>query len=153
MEVPAAPDPRRVDEPDGVEHERVALPASHRVPHVVLFEVRVLSALAVVGRDDAVLTVATAGIASHIEEGDVVLGLPDSLRRPLPRNTQRLARHDRIVFARPHIELLDLVPVLRFVHRATQLTEPRGRVELEVLGLIRASVAWRLLRRTATASA
>src|SRR5262245_2634683 len=126
MEVAAAPDPRRVDEADRIEHERVAFPASDRVAHVVLLELRVFSALAVVGRDDAVLAVSAAGIAPHIEERDVVLSLPDSPRRTLSRNAQWLAGHDGIVLVRPHVELLHFVPVLWLVHRTPQLTEARG---------------------------
>src|SRR5688572_33035296 len=38
MEVPAAPDPCRVDEADGIEHERIALPASYRVAEVLVRE-------------------------------------------------------------------------------------------------------------------
>src|SRR5262249_21252219 len=72
---------------------------------------------------------------------DVVLRLEDATRRTLARAPERLARHDRVFLVGPHVELLNFVPVLRLVDRAAQLAEPRGRVELEVLGLIRASVA------------
>ena len=61
--------------------------------------------------------------------------LEDAPGRALPRNAQRLAGHDRILLVRPHVELLDLVPVLGLVERTIR-PEPRGRVELEVLGLI-----------------
>src|SRR4029453_6975295 len=110
-------------------------------------------ALAVIGRDDAVLAVSAASIASHIEEGDVIFRLPDSPGRSLARNAQWLAGHDRVVLVRPHVELLHFVPVLRFVQRTTQLSEPRGRVELEVFSLIGTAVTGFLLRRTTSASA
>ncbi len=61
--------------------------------------------------------------------------MEDSRRRSLPRNSEREAGHDRVVFVRPLVELDDLVPVLGLVQRLT-LIEPRCRHEHPVLALI-----------------
>ena len=98
-------------------------------------------ALAAIGRDDAILAVSAPGIAARIEKGDVVLRLEDAPGWALPRHSQRLAGHDRVVLVRPHVELLNLVPVLRLVQWTIQIAEPRGRVELEIFSLIDTPVA------------
>src|SRR4030095_14681509 len=71
----------------------------------------------------------------------------------MPRDAQRLARHHGIELVGPHVELLDLVPVLRLVEWRIQLAESRRRVELEIFGLVDAPVTALLLRRTAAAAA
>src|SRR4029450_12032918 len=101
-------------------------------------------------RDDAILAVTAASVAAKIEEGNVVLRLVDAPGWALPRDSQRLAGHHRVVLVRPHVELLNLVPVLRLVQRTIQLAEPRRRVELEIFRLIDAPVAAGLLRRPAS---
>src|SRR5207247_1359181 len=66
--------------------------------------------------------------AKRIKHGYVVYRLEDAARLALPRNPHRLARHDRIIFVRPLVELLDFVPVLGFVHGAVYaIPIPRGR--------------------------
>src|SRR5688572_12243648 len=127
VEVPAAPDPGRVDEADGVEHERIAVPLSHRVAEVLRRELRVLAVLAAVGGNNAELRHSSARIRKlSVEERDVVARLENAPRRPLAGETQRLARHHRIFLVGPHVELLDLVPVLRFVEQ-TALHAETGR--------------------------
>ena len=72
--------------------------------------------LAAVGRDDAVFAISAAAIGiSRVEKDNVVRRLDDTSGRALPRNPQRLAGHDRVFLVRPHVELLNLVPVLGFV--------------------------------------
>src|SRR5206468_9384460 len=115
VEVTAAPQPRRIDERDSVEHERVTLPMAHRVPKIRHVKLRVWPVLAAVGRDDAKLAVSATRIAAGIDKDNVVLRLDDASRRALPRDSQRLAGHDRVVLVRPHVELLNFVPVLRLV--------------------------------------
>src|SRR5262249_44238625 len=70
----------------------------------------------------------------------------------LPRNSQGLTGHDRVIFVRPHVELLNLVPELRLVYRTTHIAEPRRRVKLEIVGLIVLSRTVGRLSRTASAS-
>src|SRR5262249_54111081 len=53
-------------------------------------------------------------------------GLDDPPGRALPRESQRLTAHDWIVFVRPLIEFLNLVPKLGFVIGTTR-PKPRGR--------------------------
>ena len=102
MEVAAASNPRRVDEADRLDDERVAFPASNAYPHIRQLEVRIFGLLAAVDRDDAVLAVSTARIATLIEEGDVGIRLPDAPRRAAstmnsslvrPRISMRLSTH------------------------------------------------------------
>src|SRR5262249_59198418 len=143
----------RSDEPDRVNDERVALPASHRMPQVRDIKLCVCTALAVIGWDDAIFAISAAGIAPLIDERDVILRLVDASGRALPRNSQGLAGHDRIVLVRPHVELLNFVPVLRFVQWTTPLSEPRRRVELEIFSLIGSAVTGFLLRRTTSPAA
>src|SRR5690606_31717570 len=51
----------------------------------------------------------------------------DPVRRAVPRNPDRLARHDRIVLVRPLIELLNLVPEFGLVLREAVHAKPRRR--------------------------
>src|SRR5690606_40781379 len=92
--------------------------------------------LAAVGRDDAVLAVSAAGVAAEINEGDVVRRLVNAARRPLAWDAERLTGHDRVIPVGPHVEFLNLVPVLRLIRGTTRVTEARGRVELEVVRLV-----------------
>src|SRR5262249_41769583 len=124
VEEAAASEPCRVDERDGVEHERVAVPASHSIAQICDVELRVFSMRAAVGGDDAVLAVSATRIASRIDEGHVFICLVDTSRCSLAWHSQRLAGHDRVVLVRPHVELLHLVPVLRLVYRPTEVAEP-----------------------------
>jgi len=64
-----------------------------------------------------------ASVAPHIQEGDVVVGLPDAPWGALARHAERLAGHDRVVLVGPHVELDDLVPMLGLVHRTAELAE------------------------------
>ena len=92
--------------------------------------------LAAVDRDHAIFTVSAAAIGiSPVEKGDVGRRLVNASGRALPRNPQRLAGHDRVFLVRPHVELLNLVPVFGFV-QWTIRPEPRGRFELEIDCLI-----------------
>src|SRR6185295_1249416 len=63
MKVTATPDPCRVDEADGVEHERIALPVSHRVAEVLVRVPGVRAVLAVVSRDHPKFRESSTGIA------------------------------------------------------------------------------------------
>src|SRR5215475_2418422 len=153
MEQAAATDPCLVAERDRVEDERVAFPTSHRISEERDVVLRVLAVRPVVGRNDAILAVTAAGIASGVNKDDVLVRLQNPSRLTLTRDTEGQTRHDRVVLVRPHVELLDLVPVLRFVHGTTKVPEPGRRVELEVIRLIDGPVASSLLCRTAAASA
>src|SRR5262245_51568072 len=141
VEEPAAPQPSRIDERDGVEHQRVALPASDGAPQVRDIELRFLGVGAAIGWDYPVLAVSAPRIASKVEKVHIFLRLVDASRWALPRDSQRLAGHDRVVLVGPHVELLNLVPVLRLVEWTIQIAKPRGRVELEVFSLIGLAVA------------
>src|SRR4029077_21262639 len=78
--------------------------------------------------DGAVFIVSATVIGIYrIEENEVSIGLDDPRGRAVPREPQRLARHDRIVLVRPLIEILNLVPELGFVNRATDAPKPRRR--------------------------
>src|SRR5262249_58606491 len=107
--------------------------------------------VAFIGRDHAILAVSAPGIASLIEEDHILIGLNDASRWALPWDSQRLAGHDRVILIRPHVEFLNLVPVLRFVHRTTDAAEPRGRVELKIVRLIILPSGVGFLRRSASA--
>src|SRR6185503_4975846 len=124
VKVPAAPDPCRVDEADGVEHERVALPVPHCVAEVLGRVSCVWAVLTSISRDHTKFRVSATRIGKlPVEESNVVLRLEDAPRRALTRNAQRLAGHDRIFLVGPHVELLNLVPELRLVERTTQHAE------------------------------
>src|SRR6185436_11205242 len=71
------------------------------------------------------------GIRS-IEEDDLFIQLDDPPGRAMPWESQRLARHDRIVLVRPLIEFLNLVPELGFVNGMTHDAKPPGREPLVV---------------------
>ncbi len=122
-------------------------------PKYVISNSASLVVRAAIGRDHAILAVSAAGIASLIDEGDILVRLVDASGWTLARDPQRLAGHDRVVLVRPHVELLHFVPVLRLVHWTIQIAEPRRRVELEIFGLIRRPAAVGPLRRTASAPA
>src|SRR5207253_7483134 len=110
MEETAARQPGAVDERNGVEHQRVTLPAPYGVSHIRTLDGLLRIVLAAVGRNDAVFPVSAAAIGiSRVEKDNVVSRLDDASRRAVPRNTQRLAGHNRIFFVRPHVELLNLV--------------------------------------------
>ena len=100
---------------DGVEDERVALPLPHGIPQIGQLELRLSGALAAIGRDYS----ETRGIRPRhrrpIDKGHVVLRLEDAPGWALPRHSQRLAGHHRTLLVRPHVELLNFVPVLRLV--------------------------------------
>src|SRR5579871_3148558 len=105
--------------------------------------------LPAIGWNDAILAVSASGIASGIDEGDIAIGLVDASRRTLSRDSQRLAGHDGVILVGPHVELLNLIPKLRLVHGATQIAETRGRIQLEIEGLIVLPRNVCVLRRTA----
>ena len=127
MEEAASSEPRRIDKRDGVEHQRVALPAPHGISHVGGLDRLLWVVLAAVGWDHAKFPVSASVIACRIQHGNVVRRLEDAAGRALPRKPHRLARHDRIVLVRPLIEFLNLVPKLGFVNGTTQNAKPRGR--------------------------
>src|SRR5262249_57964620 len=81
----------------------------------------------VVGWNQAKFPVSAAVIARRIQHGNVVRRLVDAAGRAGPRESHRLARHDRIVLVRPLIEFLNLVPELGFVGGETHRPKPRGR--------------------------
>src|SRR5207342_816998 len=89
--------------------------------------------LATIRGDVAKFRVAAAviGIRS-IEEDDVLILLDDPPGSAVSWESQRLARHDRIVFVRPLIQFLNLVPELGFVHGMPPDAKPRGREPLIV---------------------
>src|SRR5580658_285929 len=108
--------------------------------------------LAAVGRDHVKLSVSASCIASGIEEGNVVVRLEYAARRALPRDSQGLAGHHRVILVGPHVELLNFVPKRRLVDWTAQIAEPRRRVEFKIFGLIGLAVAVRRLPGTAAAS-
>src|SRR5262245_36531767 len=124
MEETSSSQPRRIDKRDGVEHQRVALPAPHGISHVSGCNRRLWVVLAVVGWNHAEFPVSAAVIARRIQHGDVVHRLEDAAGCEHPRKPHRLARHDRIVLVRPLIEFLNLVPELWFVNGATVYPKP-----------------------------
>src|SRR5580698_1029071 len=151
MEETAAREPRAVDERNGVEHQRIAFPVAHGVSIIRGLDGLLLVVLAAIRRDDTEFIISSAAIGVlAVEENDVVTRLDDAPGRALARIPQRLAGHHRVVLVRPHVELLDFVPELRFVQWATR-TEPRGRFELKVHGLIECARAPFLLRGVAAA--
>src|SRR4029453_17494834 len=91
---------------------------------------------AFIGRNHTILAVSASGIASLIEKDHIFIGLNDASGWALPWDSQRLAGHDRVILIRPHVEFLNLVPVLWLVHRTADVAEPRGRVELKIVRLI-----------------
>src|SRR5262249_6596619 len=98
-------------------------------------------------------TISASGIASLIEKDHIAIRLNDPPRRPFTRDSERLARHDRVELVGPHIEFLDLVPVLRLVYGTADIAKPRRRVELEIVRLIVLPSGIGLLSRSASASA
>ena len=106
---------------------------------------------AAIGRDHAVLAISAPGIASKIEKGNIPIRLVDASGWALPRDSQRLAGHNRVILVRPHVELLNFVPVLRLVQWTIQIAEPRGRVELKIFRLIGLPATVGTLRWTASA--
>src|SRR5580700_2811427 len=119
MEETATPQPCAINERNGVEHQRVALPAPHRVPHILGLDSLLWVMLAVVGRNHAIFTVSASCIASRIEQDNIFVRLEDASRWALPRDSQGLARHDRVVLVRPHVKLLNFVPILRLINWTT----------------------------------
>src|ERR1700678_758137 len=112
MNQAAASEPGSIVEVGGIDHQRVAFPFTDRKPVVKVFD-RLL-ALSAVGRDVAVFEVSAAVIATtSIKEDDVSWRLDNAVRCTLPRESQRLTGHDRIVLVRPLIELLSLVQIGR----------------------------------------
>src|SRR3970282_354223 len=95
---------------------------------------------------------ATSIAAAAIEQGDVVFVMEDAPGRSLPRNPHRLTGHDWIYAVRPHIEVDDLVPVLRLIE-GTIRPEARSRLELEIDRLIPLRAATFELGRCAAAAA
>src|SRR5262245_33454955 len=126
MEEASSSKPRRIDKRNGVEHQRVTLPAPHGISLVGGLDRLLWVLLAVVGWNNAKFPVSASVIARRIQHGNVVHRLEDAAGRALPRNPHRLARHDRIVLVRPLIEFLNLVPKLGFVNGTTR-PKPRGR--------------------------
>src|SRR5687767_8139900 len=88
---------------------------------------------AAVDRDGAVLGVPRAAAARRIQEHDVLVCLEDAGGRARARQPQRLTEEQWIVLIGPHVQLLHLVPILRFVDWPVQI-QPRR--ELAILGLI-----------------
>src|SRR5437667_415792 len=151
VEETAPPQPCRIDESDGVEHERVALPPSHGISQIRNIERGLCVVRAAIGRDHAILAVSAAGIASKIEKGNIPIRLVDASGRALPRDSQRLTGHNRVILVRPHVELLNFVPVLRLLQWTIQIAEPRGRVELKIFSLIGLPATVGTLRWSASA--
>src|SRR5262245_31194812 len=127
MEEASSSKPRRIDKRNGVEHQRVTLPAPHGISLVGGLDRLLWVVLAVVGGNHAKFPVSASVIARRIQQGNVIHRLEDAAGRTLPRNPHRLARHDRIVLVRPLIKFLNLVPKLGFVNGTTIKPKPRGR--------------------------
>ena len=107
-----------------------------RVSHVRVLECPPGIVRFPVERDHAVLRVPARAIdAAPVEHRDVGVGVEDSRRWPLPRNTEREAGHDRVVSVGPLIELDHLVPVLGLVDRHAHI-EPCCRHEHPVSALV-----------------
>src|SRR4030095_5181311 len=131
-ETPAS-QPRRIDEINGVNDACIPFPGSYAVPVVRCQARRPWVSLATICGNVAEFggSATVIGIRS-IEEDDVFIVLDDPPGRPVPWESQRLARHDWIVFVRPLIEFLNLVPELGFVSGKTPDAKPRGREPLIV---------------------
>src|SRR5262245_21346798 len=128
VEETATSKPCRIDERNRVDHQRVDLPLSDAVPKIGCLSGLVLIVLSAIRWDHAIFPVSAAVIAKRIKHGYVVYRVEDAAGLALPRNPHRLARHDRIIFVRPLVELLYFVPVLGFVHGAVYAHPiPRGR--------------------------
>src|SRR5207344_2218474 len=113
-------EPRRIDEINGVDDERIPLPGAYAVSVVRGQALRPRVPLATVRGDVAKLRGPAAVISIRsIEEDDVFILLDDPPGCAMPRESQRLAGHDRIVLVRPLIEFLNLVPELRLVNVMT----------------------------------
>src|SRR5579863_644988 len=123
MEEPAASEPGCIDEVGGIDHQRVALPFTNRKPEVEGFDS--VGTRGAVGRDVAEFSVSTAVIACRIQKEDVGRRLKNARRRTLPRESHRLACHDRIFLICPLIEFLNLVPKLGLVQGMAR-PKPRG---------------------------
>src|SRR5690606_9874718 len=153
VEDAAAREPGRRLEADRLDHERVAFPVAERMAGVLRLQDLPRVELAAVRRDDAEIRITAAAVAAAaVDQRDVFLGVEDTARRTLTRNAHRLARHDRVIAVRPHVEVDDLVPVLRPVDRPVG-PEARCRFELEVDRLIPRRAAAVELRRRAAAVA
>ena len=147
---PPRAEPRFVGEPDGIEDERIVFPAADRVPHVRVLGSPPGIVRPAVERDHPELRVPAGTVdPAPVDHRDVVIGVEDSCRRSLPRNAERKAGHDRVVFVRPLIEFDHLVPMLGLVHRLT-LIEPRRRHEHPVRALIGPLHAFLRLERSAS---
>src|SRR5881394_292126 len=149
VEQAASAEPGLVGEADGVEHQRVAFPPADRVPHVRVLKRTLRIVRTPVERDHAEVRVPAAAVdPASVEHRDVVVGVEYPRGRSVPRNSERKASHDRVVSVRPHVELLNLVPVLRLVQRVIRV-EPRRRHEHEVRALVGPLHAALRLKRSA----
>src|SRR5207237_8593091 len=93
MEEAAAREPCRINERDGVEHQRVGFPAPNGISVILGLDRLLRIVLAAVGRDDAIFPLSAAAIGRlGVAKDNVVSRLNDSCGRTLPRNSQRLAR-------------------------------------------------------------
>src|SRR5215475_2424622 len=133
VEEAASSKPRRVDEVDGVDDERIPFPVADTLPIVRGQARHPRVPLAAIRRDVAEFLVSAAVIGIRVvEEDDVFILLDDPPWRVVARNSDRLARHDGIFLVRPLIEFLNLVPELGLVFGKTPHPEPRGREPLVV---------------------
>src|SRR4029434_2189049 len=89
MEESSSSQPRRIFKRDGVEHQRIALPAPHGISHVGGLEGLLWVVLAVVGWNHAKFPVSTSVIARRIQHRNVVRRLEDAAGREMARYPPR----------------------------------------------------------------
>src|SRR4029450_4249751 len=148
-----------IDEINGVDDERIPFPRADAVPVVRGQALRPRVPLATIRGDVAKLrhpAPAALSAIRSIEEDDVFIQWDDPTGRAMPRESQRLAGHDRIVLVRPLIEFLNLVPMLGFVNGMTHEAKPPGREPLVIHPEVvhrDVAVDLRLRRTTSTGAA
>src|SRR5262249_57042794 len=78
-----APQPCRMEERDGVEHKRLALPTSYGISQICSLNCPLGIVLAVIGRDHGILAVSAASVASLIEKDYIPIRLDNASGWPL----------------------------------------------------------------------
>src|SRR5207244_10379608 len=84
VEETTASQPCRIDERDGVEQKRLALPTAHGVPQIRSLDRLLGIVLAAIGRYHAIFAVSASSIASLVEKDHVLIRLHDAPGWALP---------------------------------------------------------------------
>ena len=112
VEETAAPDPRRIDETEGVEHQRVAFPVPDGVPEIGIIGLRVFAVRAAIDRDYAILFRRIRRPRRHIFRREIRCNRSRSDKcggaGPTPAGTPSGWQvMTRVIFVRPHVQLLN----------------------------------------------